>query len=121
MNTRITMLRRGVKSMAYKPNDLCKYTAEQLEEMDLRELYALTESWSRIFGHREATQEEIDFSRMATRIYITRRENLRRAAPEILAALEEAITLVSSLIGEGKVTYGIQHWADIIAKAKRGE
>lgn len=69
-----------------KPSDFGKYTLDELEAMDLRDLYALTESWSKVFSIRECTEEERDITRKATRIYIIRREHLRRGAAELLAA-----------------------------------
>ena len=77
--------------MATKPNDLGKYTAEQLETMDFRELECLSESWLRVFSVPGHTEEDANASRLATGIFIKRREALRKVAPEMLSMLERLL------------------------------
>lgn len=73
-----------------KPTDLGKYNADQLQNMPFRELEALSESWSRPLGFgAEYTPDEIEATRLATRIFIRRRDAMRKVAPELLDLLKE--------------------------------
>ncbi len=75
--------------MAAKPNKIGEYTEAQLEAMEIRELEGVTEAWSRGLGHPEITEAEIEAIRLANRIFVRRRERLRRHAPELLTLLKQ--------------------------------
>lgn len=74
-----------------RPN-LNEHSLEDLEKMEIRELYALTEHWAKAFEDHTFTAPEREKVRAATRIYIYRREALRKAAPDLLAACKDLLS-----------------------------
>ncbi len=78
-----------------RPN-ITPHTAEEMEAMSIRDLYNMSEHWARAIGDSSFTDKEIDMVRLATRIYIRRREDLRRVAPELLVIAERLAVYIES-------------------------
>lgn len=99
-----------------RPN-LNQYTLEELETMEIRELYALTEHWAKAFEDNTFSNPEIEKVRKATGIYIRRREALRAAAPAMLIALERVIVYIESA---GLIPPCVREGRKVLAQAKGG-
>jgi len=100
-----------------KPNDLGKYSEEELEVMDIRDLDAHAEAWIRIFSVRDAEEWERDYSRLATRIFIKRREVLRKAAPELLEVAQIAYAMLRRPDSERDENRVVNLLLSVISKA----
>jgi hypothetical protein len=88
-------------SLKSKPTDLGKYSKEELETMDFRELECIEEAWTRPLGFgAEYTDREIYACRMATYIYLKRRNAMRQAAPELLGWTE----ILFAAVHTGQIT-----------------
>lgn len=104
-----------------RPN-VNQYTLEELETMEIRELYALTEHWAKAFGDHTFNDDEIAKVRKATGIYIIRRERLRTAAPDLLAFVQDFQTYAKRQKDPSWELIGLnQLAAKLIAKAKGGK
>lgn len=99
-----------------RPN-ITPHTTEEMEAMSIRDLLNTTEHWTRAIGDSSFTDKEIEMVRQANRIYIRRREALRRAAPELLVAGEAVIAAWES----GDLAGAVRNLAQAIGKAKGGE
>ena len=83
--------------MYTKPNELLKYSLEELRSMEFRELECHVFSWDRGIGHPEVTDEEAEYIRTANRIWFKRQEALRVAAPYLLISAKEALDFLKQL------------------------
>ena len=83
--------------MPTKPNELLKYSLEELKSMEIRELYGHVAAWDRGIGHSEVTDEEVEYIRTANKIWWERREALRMGAPYLLTAAKEALDFLKQL------------------------
>lgn len=100
-----------------RPN-ITPHTAEEMEAMSIRDLLNMTEHWSRALGDSTFNDKEIAMVRLANRIYIRRREDLRRVAPELLVIAERLAVYIESA---GLIPPCVREARKIITQAKGGE